>query len=134
MTVRQFLYCSVLAYMIHGIPLYAKPILTITNQEQLQEQVGQHELVVVEFLMAGCTHCQRFERAKTFAKLADQFPTAQFVKIFFKNTQLIKQYNIRTFPSFIIFINGVLSSIRHAGFSSEQNLKNKINQVMQSIN
>ena len=92
-------------------------ILTDTN---FMEAVNQGGILVVDFWMDGCPPCEDMVPVvKGLAKLYKD--KIRFAKLHFNTNRIMtEKYQVRFFPTFVIFIDSKLATIFEGGQSSDR--------------
>lgn len=98
-------------------------MLELTN-ENINKELSINEKIVVDFGAEWCGSCQELEPA--FQNISKEIQHAKFARVdLAKDESLATKFNIRNYPTVVIFKNGQEAS-RFEGFSSEHDLKEKI--------
>lgn len=95
---------------------FAHSVATNSAQEAFNKLLDEHTIVVVKCLKSYCTKCAK--AAPAFERLADTYhEKALFVDLdVHKFYQITDSFNLRSVPTFLIFIKGKLyRKIRGSG-------------------
>ena len=94
------------------------------NNNNIKQELSSHPTLVVDFGAEWCGSCQELEPA--FHNISKEINKAKFARVdLAKDESLAATFNIRNYPTVVIFKNGQETK-RFEGFSSEYDLKEKI--------
>jgi len=83
--------------------------IIVLDQNNFEQVLSQVKFVLVEFYLPGCTSCHRFahEYSKAAQEMSPYSPKIKFFEVDASTEKtLVKQYEIKTFPTTKLFIQG----------------------------
>ena len=80
---------------------------TLMTQDNFDEIVTKHDIVLIDFWAAWCGPCRSF--APTYEKVSEQYPDVVFAKVDTEAEQsLASSFNIMSIPTLMIIRDGVV--------------------------
>ena len=102
-------------------------MIELTN-ENIHQELSKNPTLVVDFGAEWCGSCQELEPA--FKNISKEVQRATFGKVdLAKDETLATKFNIRNYPTVVVFKNGKEAQ-RFEGFFSEHDLRQKINSTL----
>lgn len=82
-------------------------LIEAVNGQQLQDLVNTNGIVLIDFWAEWCAPCKEF--AKTYAKVAQQYPDIHFTKVDIQTEEeLADSFQIRSIPHLIVFKENII--------------------------
>jgi len=113
----QLFYLTIFFLLVKTIFGYGDGIIVL-DQNNFDQVLSQVKFVMVEFYLPNCPSCYRFahEYSKAARAMAPYSPKIKFFEVDGSTEMtLIKQYNIKTFPSTKLFIQGSNNPLDYQG-------------------
>lgn len=97
----------------------------ICKKRELKKYVNEHDVVVVKFYAPWCSACKKIEPA--FLKYKTNYKKVNFAKVNIdKCKSLGDYYKIKSFPTFLFFVDGELQRDLTFSGSDRRSLKKNI--------
>jgi len=106
-------------------------IITLTQDNELQEIIQSNKYVVLDIFSTECPPCENL--APIYEKLSNEFTSIKFLKIFRQeHRDLMAQYYVMSSPTLLFFKDGYLLDARLSGAISEQDLRKQLEELLAS--